>query len=527
MLTLSPRSLINLAVAAAVASCTTDHRGQTMCTGKCDGSGSDNDTIVTTDTGDVSGTRDGDAWAWRGIPYAAPPVGALRWRPPQPPTSWTGTRDGSVAGNVCLQPVTLPSTGIRGDEDCLYLNVWAPAAAQTAPLPVIVFAHGGDWLNGAGSWPLYDGAYLAAHGPAIVVTINYRLGALGFLAHPALRAEDPNSSTGNYGLLDQVAALAWVQRNAAAFGGDPSRVLFWGQSAGAWSALMHLASPIGRDLFTRAFSESGGTYAQPLASAESNGAAYAAQLGCDSASDVLACLRALPGASAKIAAPTTAWDPVIDGYVLTEPVFTTIAAGHQAHVPLIIGTTAAEYAGGAFDPQPPVSSIITAADYQAAIMQKFPGLAATILARYPVTAYPSPRAAYVAVLDDVYMLCPNRRVARAVAASQSAPVWRYVHAHIDSSGALAVKGASHAVDLPFWFHTFSAVLNFAPDPEELALSDQMVGYLARFADTGDPNLTGSPTWQRYDLTDPYLQLNDVIHSRSGLDAANCDYWDTP
>jgi para-nitrobenzyl esterase len=483
--------------------------------------------VVVTDLGRVRGVPDGGAWAWRGIPYAAPPVGPLRWRPPQPAASWTDVRDASTAGKVCLQGALPPATGIAGDEDCLTLQVFAPSA-PTGPLPVIVFAHGGDWIEGSGSWPLYDGAYVAEHGPAVVVTINYRLGALGFLAHTGLAAEDAHGSTGNYGLLDQVAALGWVQRNAAAFGGDPTRVLFWGQSAGGWSTLMHLASPIARGLFSRAFSESGGTYAQAIGSAEANGTAYANALGCGTASDIPACLRALPGSTVALPAPETAWDPVIDGYVLTEPVATTFARGAQTQIPLIVGTTSLEYAGGLMPAKPPITAVVTATDFQAAIQQLFPAYASQVLARYPVATYPTPRAAYVGVLDDWGMLCPTRRIARAIAGSQTAPVWRYVYAHADSSGALVTRGPSHAVDLPFWFHTFSAVQGFTPNATELGMSDTMISYLVRFAATGNPNSPGLATWNPYDTTtDPYMVLDDEIYGASGMHSVQCDFWDAP
>jgi para-nitrobenzyl esterase len=489
-----------------------------------------NDGVVTLDSGRVQGTQEVGTWAWRGIPYAAPPVGDLRWKPPAPPASWSDVLDGSQPGNQCLQT---KQGQVIGNEDCLYLNVWAPAARPSASLPVIVFVHGGDWIGGAGSWALYDGAYLAEHGPAIVVTINYRLGALGFLAHEALAEEDPHGSTGNYGLLDQFAALAWVQRNAAAFGGDPTRVLLWGQSAGAWSTLMHLASPLGRDLFSRAFSESGGTFAQGLVSAEANGAAYAATLTdangspCSDAADVLACMRGVTDPSAiAIAPPQTAWDPVIDNYVLVDKVETTFMNGTEAHVPLIIGTGSVEYAGGLLKANPPITSVTSETRYDDAVMHLFPVRYNDVLAEYPAASFPSARAAYVAMLDDSAMLCPTRRTARAIVASpQAAPVWRYVYAHADSTGAYATYGASHAVDLPFWFHTFSAVLNFTPDQDELSMSDDLVGYLTRFAATGDPNAPTSPSWPAYDGSDPYITLDTTIGSGQGYHPVRCDFWD--
>jgi para-nitrobenzyl esterase len=489
-------------------------------------------TLVMVAGGSLQGVVEGTTVSFRGIPYASPPVGTLRWAPPAAPPTWTGIRDATAFGNFCPQ---FDSEGLQvGAEDCLFVNVWTPVVRSSSPLPVIFFIHGGDWINGAGSYAAYDGSLLAEAGPAVVVTLNYRLGALGFLALPELVAEDPNASTGNYGLLDQLAALGWVHENIAAFGGDPTRVTMWGQSAGAWSTLMHLASPLGRGLFANAFSESGGTGARSLATSESVlGSLYASAVGCagDAGAGLLACLRAVAGPQVLVPAPSDySWGPVIDGYVLTEPVMTTFAAGRQSHVPLLLGTTSREYGSAGLPVTPPgasVASVTTLAQYEAAVpLLVGESNTAQVLALYPASAYTSPQAAYIAMLDDWGMFCPMRRVARDFVASQSQPVWRYLYSHTDSNGPLANAGPVHAADLPFWFGTFPS-FDFTPDSTETALSTTMAGYLTRFAATGNPNGGELAAWPTYvGDADPYLGFADVPAAGAGIDTSACDFWDS-
>ncbi len=491
-----------------------------------------NSTTVTVTSGSLQGIVEGATVSFRAIPYASPPVGVLRWARPAAPLPWAGTRDATAFGSVCTQ---FDSQGVPiGAEDCLFVNVWTPIARAGMALPVIFFIHGGDWIDGAGSYGAYDGARLAEAGPSVVVTLNYRLGAFGFLALPELAAEDPDGSTGNYGLLDQLAALQWVHDNIAAFGGDPTRVTMWGQSAGGWSTLMHLASPLGRGLYANAFSESGGTWARTLSTSQSAvGSPYASSLGCgaDTGAALLGCLRAIPGAGALLPAPATSasttWGPVIDGYVLTEPVVTTFATGRQAHVPLLVGTTSLEYASAGLPANPSVASVTTEAAYEAAVAEIVGSTyAAAVLGRYPTSAYASARSAYIAMLDDWGMICPMRRVARAFVASQTQPVWRYLYAHTDSNGPLAAAGPVHAADLPFWFGTFPS-FKITPDSTETALSSAMAGYLARFAATADPNGNGAVAWPAYAAdTDPYLGLADSPAGGSGIDTPACDFWDS-
>ena len=287
------------------------------------GTGSAGSAIQTT-LGPITGIPDGDAIAYEGIPYAAPPIGDLRWRPPQPAPPWTATRAMTAFGSACVQ-IDLASggsAGAGGSEDCLTLNVWTPRTPSSAPLPVLVFIHGGYFVQGEASlvWhgeTVYDGAYLAATGPAIAVTIQYRLGALGFLDDARLATGGDASA--NFGLLDQIAALQWVRANAAAFGGDPSRVAIFGQSAGGSSVCALLAAPLAAGLFSAAMIQSGGgCLAESATDAQAQTAAFTAAVGCGSASDVAACERALPAeqvATALTGAVTGAnhWRPAVDG----------------------------------------------------------------------------------------------------------------------------------------------------------------------------------------------------------------------
>ena len=312
---------------------------------------------VTVASGALSGfaSRDGLVRSFKGIPYAAPPVGALRWRPPQAVTAWQGTREANRFASICLQPSPIPGsfyqreffqTAEAQSEDCLYLNVWTAAPAGADPRPVMVFFHSGGNSLWSGSMPVYDGTNLARKG-AVVVTINYRLGAFGFLAHPELDAESPDHVSGNYGLLDQQAALRWVKANIAAFGGDPERITIFGQSAGATDVGYAMASPLAKGLFRRAIIESSGMFgtAGPtpaLASAEEGGKKLVTELGAPS----IAALRDMPAAqiTAHIGRKFAAYGlrPVIDGWVLPRNTPEAIATGQQNGTELLLGSIANE-----------------------------------------------------------------------------------------------------------------------------------------------------------------------------------------
>ena len=352
--------------------------------------GRDAGLVVATADGAVRGMAAGRTDEFLGIPYAAPPVGRLRWRPPQPPARWPGVRDATQFAPHCPQPAS-PFGLASTSEDCLYLNVFTPAAARHAGgrgRPVMVWIHGGALITGESND--YNPAGLVRRG-VIVVTINYRLGALGFLAHPALAAR-PGGPSGNYGLMDQQAALRWVQRNIRNFGGDPRNVTIFGESAGGLSVLSQLASPGARGLFSRAIVESGSynlTQA-PLATAEAAGEAFAAKAGCPS--QTAACLRSLPVSTILDNEDFSGYTPDIDGRVLTQSLKTAFASGQFNRVPVINGTNHDEWRLFVGESELE-GSPVTAANYQSMISATLgvpATVAAAVAAQYPLSAYPSP-----------------------------------------------------------------------------------------------------------------------------------------
>jgi para-nitrobenzyl esterase len=360
--------------------------------------------VVRVADGQIRGKTAGRTDEYLGIPYAAPPVGQLRWAPPQPPASWPRIRPATAFAPHCPQPA-----GVFGQastsEDCLYLNVFAPAVNRGSDLPVMVWIHGGGLVGGESDD--YNPSALVANS-VIVVTINYRLGALGFLAHPAL-ASRPGGPSGDYGLMDQQAALRWVKRNIRAFGGDPANVTIFGESAGGQSVLMQLASPTARGLFAKAIAESGAyaEYPVPLATAEAQGQAFAAKAGC--ASQTAECLRSLPVATILADQKQAGASADIDGQVLTEPLKTALASGNFSRVPVIDGSNHDEWrlfvALATFEGHP-----VTAANYRATIaatLHVSARIAAIIAKQYPLSGYPSPPLAMSAVGTDGIFACPT------------------------------------------------------------------------------------------------------------------------
>lgn len=413
-------------------------------------------TVVATSGGAVRGTVKGDAEAFLGIPYAAPPVGPLRWREPQGAAPWQGVREASAFGPVCQQGVPAPWGPYTAEflaappmsEDCLTLNIWRPQHA-VKKLPVLVFIHGGGFGGGAGSLPIYDGAKLAARG-AVVVTINYRVGVLGFMAHPALTAESPLGSSGNYGLLDQIAALKWVRANAAAFGGDAANVTVSGESAGAASVADLMVSPMAKGLFDKAIAFSGASMAvdvPPLAKNEQIGAELAAKLGKASIAEMrevsgealIEATRYVPGASSG--PPPLRFVPNVDGKVV--PFDPVRASGPVVSpVPLITGYNSAEM----IDP-----SVRTPAQFEAAVRARYGAFADRLLALYPHATEAEAIASNTLIARDRYMagllLWAKERTR-----SARQPVFAYVYDHAYP----AVRGgqswgAFHSSQLPYVF----------------------------------------------------------------------------
>jgi para-nitrobenzyl esterase len=481
--------------------------------------------VIKTAKGPVEGKASGGSCSYEGIPYAAPPTGSLRWKPPSPAALWTTPRPSAPASG-CPQNASEFGTAST-DEDCLYLNVWTPSAPFSSPAPVMVFVHGGSFLYGSGTFGLYDGAKLAAATGNIVVTLNYRLGALGFLSLPALRAEDPEISTGVYGILDQIAAFEWVKTNAAAFGGAASNVTVFGESAGGTSMFIHLVSPKSRGLFERVMVESGaavdGFAALPQASADLEGSDFATSLGCTDAGTLLTCLRGKTAAATLASA--TAWWPALDGVVIPDQPLKLFAAGSFTKVPTLLGNNKDE--GTLFVYQTPPTD---PGSYLALEEADFPGHGAAIVAQYPISSYGGSyfKAAADALTDGTF-LCPTRTVARAITKSGT-PVYRYDFDHAISFPLAPTLGAFHGSELLFVFgNELDGVVSLQTD--EVPLSNEMMGYWGSMAARGTPNGPtakgkGSLIWPKYDLTsEPEIVLDLTLSTETEYKKANCDFWD--
>ena len=477
------------------------------------------------DSGPIVGREHDGVARFLGIPYAAPPVGARRWRPPAPVARWTAPRDATRAGHDCAQLAGDADHTLRGDEDCLTLDVWA--GGRGSRRPVLVFIHGGAFVTGAGSDDLYDGARLAARTGSIVVTLNYRLGALGFLSSRELADEAGMRAFPSLGILDQRAALAWVQRNIAAFGGDAGNVTLFGESAGAWSSCVHLASPGSRGLFARVIMESGGCagalYFTPAA-AEAQAAQLAARLGCTGAT-TLACLRAksplelagaLPMKRGLILPPGVWWGPVVDGVVLPRSPLAQLRAGEFARVPVIVGANHDE--GSLHTAR---FAAVTNDDVDDFVRDSFGAAAIAPVRRRYARATPA-KDALTAIVGDGIFVCPARRVARAVAAA-GVPAFLYHFAHaLDAPGPHEL-GATHTVELFFVFG--NASMGVGLSAREQPLADAMMDAWGAFARRGDPSVPSQP-WPRYRLErDENLTLDLPARVESGLNRQTCDFWD--
>jgi para-nitrobenzyl esterase len=494
---------------------------------------------VTIDSGTVHGKATGAMRRFLGIPYAAPPTYTNRFRTPQPVARWSGTLETTAVGPECPQTFL----GSSDDEDCLYLNVFAPSGAHA--LPVMVWLHGGAFISGSGGEKFYDGGVLAGYG-AVVVTLNYRLGAFGFLAHPMLDVEDPAYPTsGNYGFEDQRAALEWVQRNIHAFGGDPSRVTLFGESAGGFSTCVHYLSSRDHGLFGAAIVESGLCGASIVttthAIAQSQGAALATALGCSgSDASTIACLRAMPAdtiLSATMLPPLMTQTPGgmfyqtellptqlpnVDGYVIAAPLRDALAAGAFEPRPLIVGSNADE--GTLFHSSVYAREVADETQYRAALAVRFGATNAdAIVAHYPVASYASANDALAHVSGDAFFVCPARTTARG-AANAGAHVFRYALEQPLENPFEVGLGVFHGSDLPFVFGNDDFPLgHVGSSGASLALA--MQAYWTSFAKTHAP--AGATAWPAYDpASDPYLVLAPTIAPANALSATACDFWDT-
>lgn len=467
--------------------------------------------VVDMPAGAVRGVREGGANVFRAIPYALAPVGERRWRPPAPMPRWEGVRAAETPGVACMQPAMAAGPYNRGqqamDEDCLTLDITAPANARNAP--VMVWIHGGTLIWGSGHSPMYGGQRFAERG-VILVSINYRLGVLGYLAHPELSAESADHVSGNYGLQDQIAALQWVRANIASFGGDAHNVTIFGESAGALSVEYLLASPSARGLFDRAIVQSGYLFTMPELrdaryeefSAEAIGAWVGATVGAPN----IAALRAMSARDLVDRAAAAGYAPygTIDGKILPRQLVDTFDRGEQAPVPLMAGFTSGEVRGLRFL-LPPLPA--SAEAYETEIRARYGDLAETYLRLYPPRDLQQTDLA--ASRDVVFGWASERLVRKQAAIGQ--PSYLYFFDHDYPSAAAADLTAFHASEVPFVFGTFDATPTWWPaipdTPEQRIISDAMLDYWTSFARGGQPHARNAPAWRRFSQDRAYMAFN--------------------
>lgn len=486
---------------------------------------------VATSFGVFRGEVAGETHVFRGIPYAAPPIGTLRFREPAPPLCSSSVRDATEFGPVC--PQLSDGTPI-GDEDCLSLNVWTPTSRGSEPLPVLFFIHGGGNNQGSGSEALmgtllYDGRGLSERG-AIVVTMNYRLGALGFLAHAGLDAERAESTSGNWALRDQIAALQWVHDEIGAFGGDPSRMMIFGESAGGLNVCMLLASPLAGGLFSSALIESGGCPGTARSTALAAADRLIAGADCDGEADPIACLRSKSASEILMALPQEVtgitnndFNAFVDGTVVPRAPTLAFAAGEHNAVPVILGTNSEETGRMV----PPASMFTTEAQYEAwarLYLSQYGLAGATadaVIDVYPTSDYPTIRGAAVALSTDTRWTCPARAILTALSMGQSEPVHRYFFTQ-RLNGPLAVLGATHALELPYVFGVLR-ISGYVPTAEDEALSAAMGDAWTAFGTNGTPGDVGTVTWPAWtEAADDYVELGTPIRASEGVRSVQCD-----
>jgi para-nitrobenzyl esterase len=459
---------------------------------------------------------------FRGIPFAAPPVRGLRWKPPQPVTAWTGVRPADRFADQCMQARVFGDMMFRNagmSEDCLYLNVWTPASAPARAgggLPVLVYFYGGGFVAGDGSEPRYDGESMARRG-IVVVTLSYRLGVFGFFSHPELTRESPHQASGNYALMDQTAALRWVQANIAAFGGDPRRVTIAGESAGSFSVSAQMASPLARGLFARAIGESGALFSTRtstpgLAQSEQNGVKFAESVGAAS----LAALRALSAtelleASGRPGAPR--FGASVDGYFLPQVPAEIYAAGRQAHVPLLAGWNSEEMSARALLPETP-----TPENWHAVLTRLFGAQADEAAKVFPAGTAEEALQSATDLAGDQFIAYSTWKWLDVHARTGGQPVYRYLYARprpplvptmanarpglaggiVPAADAAAppppARGAVHSAEIEYALGNLPLNKVFAWTPDDYKVSAAMQGYFVNFIKTGDPNGGGLPRW---------------------------------
>ena len=472
--------------------------------------------VVRVDSGDLRGVIDDGVESFKGVPFAAPPVGDLRWRPPQSPARWTGVRQATEFGANCMQgrfgppPAAGAPTGPVPAEDCLYLSVWRPAAPPSRNLPVMVWIYGGGFTGGSSSSPSTSGVGFAKQG-VVIVAMNYRVGRFGFFAHPALSRERPEENKGNYAYMDQIAALQWVKRNIAAFGGNPDNVTIFGFSAGGVSVHSMLASPQARGLFHKAIAQSGGSRdsvltARPMSkdgvdpdypvSAESIGSQFARSMGIEGTDqDALTKLRnlsaeqVLRGAAAQQGATVPSYEttPILDGKLITETAESAYKARRQPRVPFLAGSNSADTAGNRIR-----------ATNKEELFARFGKWSEQAMAAYDPDGSTDLATLVSRANDDFGQAEPARFAASAFAANGS-PAYLYRFGYIQSALREKMRaGAPHGGEISYVFGTLAAGRGGPPSAEDLAVSRMVQSYWVNFAKNGDPNGPGLPTWPRHD-----------------------------
>lgn len=480
--------------------------------------------VVRIETGALSGVRAAEVDSYKGIPFASPPIGPLRWRAPEPPVAWGGVRDASAFGPSCLQPTDFGPPPGAMSEDCLTVNVWTPVARSPgAKLPVMVWIYGGAFVYGTSALPFYDGTAFARRG-VVLVSFNYRLGRLGFFAHPALDGDGPAA---DYGLMDQIAALKWVRANIAAFGGDSSNVTIFGESAGAMSVNALMAAPSAAGLFQKAISESGFARAEgralrsgPGGGAEAQGLAFAETLGIRGPGpDAAKALRAVPasalnGPYGSLSSPDHP-SLIVDGVLLPTSPAKAFETGRIARVPYLVGGNSWEASLFPSAKTNPDQTIAAAGFSRAEALSLFAG------------GVGSPAEA---LETDVTITEPARFAARRMAALGE-PAFLYHFAYVPASDRAETPGAAHGAEIPFVFgamprapFTWRGRTHLAATPQDLAISDAMQAYWTAFARTGDPGAAGGPAWPRIDAGgDPELAVGaDGVRIVTGFLKARLD-----
>jgi para-nitrobenzyl esterase len=491
--------------------------------------------------------------SFKGIPFAAPPVGDLRWKEPQPVKNWKGVRNADKFGAHCMQRLG-GDYWFRGDgmsEDCLFLNVWTPAKSGREKLPVLVYIFGGGFQQGDGSEPRYDGESMARQG-IVAVSINYRLGIFGFFSHPDLTKESAHHASGNYGLLDQVAALQWVQKNIAAFGGDPRRVTIAGESAGSISVSALMASPLSKDLIAGAIGESGALIStlppHPLAETEQNGVKFGQAAGATSLAD----LRALTadkimeltapagrgaGAAPGGAAAAISFGPNLDGYFLPKTLVEIFEAGDQAKVPLLAGSNSAENGAGSILGQ----NEPTVENFAAAIHRLYGDNADQVLKVYAPTTPEEVLQAATDLASARFIAFGTWKWTDLQAANSGKPVYRYYYTRVRPSmipgsgpGAPAVggggrggnagagrggvaaapRGAAHSAEIQYAMGNLDLDTRYAWDADDHKVSQTMESYFANFIKTGNPNGPGLPEWPAYSASTGYMRMRLGVDSNA-------------